>query len=279
MSRHLVNTILSISFALCFNVLVYASMGERAAIDFFTGYLVEYSLSVDNLFVFMLIFNYFGVKEEAQPRVLFYGILGAILMRGAFIAMGSAIIENFHFAIYIFGAMLIYSGFKLLSSGDVHVEPERNLVYRVARRFIRVSRDYSGSDFFVRHGIKWYATPLLLVLISVEISDLIFAVDSIPAIFGITRDPIIVFTSNIFAIMGLRSLYFVLRDSMKTIDYLQYGLAIVLMFVGTKMLLEHYVHISNVTSLAFIASILAGSVGLSFFKSWRESDGREVREL
>jgi tellurite resistance protein TerC len=260
----LLGTLLWIGVSLLFNFFVYLRFGSHTALDFFTGYLVEYSLSVDNLFVFMLIFSYFKVPSAYQQRVLFFGIIGAILMRGVFILLGATVIASFHWIIYLFGALLVVSGVKLFKQEDSDIVPDKNVVVRIFKHLTPVSSDYDGQKFFTRLQGKLYATPLFIVLISVEVSDLIFAVDSIPAIFGITKDPFIIFTSNIFAVLGLRSLFFLLANSMNKVALLRYGLALILIFVGLKMLLESVIPISNFTSLAVIVSILLGSVLGSF---------------
>ena len=256
----LLGTVIWVAVSLLFNLFIYFRFGPQSALDFFTGYLVEYSLSVDNLFVFMLIFAYFKVPANYQQRVLFFGIIGAILMRGVFILLGATIIASFHWIIYLFGAMLVVSGIKLFRQDDGDIEPDKNIVVRVLKYLTPVSSEYDGQKFFTRLQGKLYATPLFIVLISVEVSDLIFAVDSIPAIFGITKDPFIIFTSNIFAVLGLRSLFFLLSNSMNKVALLRYGLALILIFVGLKMLLESVLPISNFLSLAVIILILAGSV-------------------
>ena len=256
----LLGTVIWVAVSLLFNLFIYFRFGPQSALDFFTGYLVEYSLSVDNLFVFMLIFAYFKVPANYQQRVLFFGIIGAILMRGVFILLGATIIASFHWIIYLFGAMLVVSGIKLFRQDDGDIEPDKNIVVRVLKYLTPVSSEYDGQKFFTRLQGKLYATPLFIVLISVEVSDLIFAVDSIPAIFGITKDPFIIFTSNIFAVLGLRSLFFLLSNSMNKVALLRYGLALILIFVGLKMLLESVLPISNFLSLAVIVFILAGSV-------------------
>jgi tellurite resistance protein TerC len=256
----LLGTLLWVAVSLLFNLFVYLYFGSQSALDFFTGYLVEYSLSVDNLFVFMLIFSYFKVPASYQQRVLFFGIIGAILMRGVFILLGATIIASFHWIIYLFGALLVISGFKLFRQDDADIVPDKNIVVRAFKSITPISSEYDGQKFFTRIQGKLYATPLFIVLISVEVSDLIFAVDSIPAIFGITKDPFIIFTSNIFAVLGLRSLFFMLSNSMNKVALLRYGLALILIFVGLKMLLESVFPISNLLSLAVIIFILAGSV-------------------
>jgi tellurite resistance protein TerC len=214
-----------------------ADQGATRAIEFVTGYVIEKSLSVDNLFVFLVIFGYFGVPAHLQHRILVWGIAGAIIMRAALILLGVALLERFHFMIYVFGALLIYSGYRFLSVEE-DIDPSRNILLRLARRFIPVIDNYDTPKFWVKRGGRWHATPLPLVLLVVESSDVIFAVDSIPAIFAITRDPFIVYTSNIFAILGLRALFFLLASFLGTFRYLRVGLALVLTFVGLKMVLE-----------------------------------------
>jgi len=251
-----------VGLAAAFSVVVYFWHGRPATLEFVTGYVIELSLSVDNLFVFLVIFRYFRVPAEHQHKVLFWGILGALVMRGAFIAAGVGLITRFHWIIYVFGAMLVYSGIKLLRQGDAEIHPESNPVLRLFRRFVPVTKDYEGDKFIVRHrGL--YATPLLLVLVVVETTDLLFAVDSIPAILAITRDAFIVYTSNVFAILGLRSMYFALAGLMEIFHYLHYGLSIVLIFVGVKMLASHYIDIPTWIALGVVLLVLGTSVAAS----------------
>jgi len=248
-----------ISLAAAFAVLVYFVRGRAASLDFATGYLIEESLSVDNLFVFLLIFRYFKVPSQFQHKVLFWGIIGALVMRFVFIWAGVALINRFHWIIYIFGAFLVYTGLKLLKSDDADVQPDQNPVLRAFRKFMPVTKDYEGGKFFVRHrGL--YATPLFLVLIVIETTDVAFAADSIPAILAITRDPLIVYTSNVFAILGLRSLYFALAGLMDAFHYLHYGLALILSFIGIKMLISNWVHLPTFVALGVVAGVLAISV-------------------
>ena len=244
-----------ISLAATFAVVIYFSEGRQSALDFSTGYVIELSLSADNLFIFLLIFRYFRLPETEQYRVLFWGIIGAITMRAAFIFAGVGLIRRFHWIIYVFGLLLVYSGARLLFQGEVKVEPEKNPILRVFRRLLPVTDDYVDGKFFVRRE-QLYATPLLLVLLVVETTDVIFAVDSIPAVLSITTDPFIVYTSNIFAILGLRSLFFALSALMDIFEYLHYGISCVLIFVGIKMLLSRFYHIRTEISLAVIAGIL-----------------------
>lgn len=258
----LIWTAIWVSLALCFNGLIYVWKGKEAALQFLAGYLIEESLSVDNLFVFLLVFSYFKVPSQYQHKVLFWGILGAALMRASLILVGTALIERFHWVIYIFGAFLLVTGIKLgLSSGeDDELDPGKNPVVRLVKRFMPVTTEYHGDHFFLRQEGKLLATPLFIVLMVVETTDLVFALDSIPAIFAITTDPFIVYTSNIFAILGLRSLYFALAGMMELFHYLRYGLAFILSFVGVKMLASKFFHIPIGVALAIIAVVLAFSV-------------------
>ena len=247
-----------------FGIGVYRHFGKQYGLEFFTGYLIEYALSVDNVFVFIIIFGYFGVPTKLHHRVLFWGILSALIMRASFIVAGAALISTFHWVIYIFGAFLIYTGGKILKQqGETEVEPERNPVVKLFRRIMPMTAGYESGKFFLRKGRKTYATPLALVLVTVEATDLIFATDSIPAIFGITRDPFIVYTSNVCAILGLRSMYFLLSAVIKRFVYLGTGLGIVLMFIGIKMMISGVYAIPIGWSLALVAAILAGSIALS----------------
>jgi len=250
-----------ITLALLFNLFIYFELGKTKALEFLTGYVIEYSLSVDNIFVFILIFSYFSVKPEYQHRVLFWGILGALVMRAIFIFAGVALINRFHWIVLIFGGFLVYTGIHMLFKKETAVDPEKNVIVRFFRKFLPVSDTYHGDKLFIRQNHKLYATPLFLVLLVIESSDLIFAVDSIPAILAISQDRLIVYTSNIFAILGLRSLYFAVSGIMGFFRYLKIGLAFVLSFVGTKMLLAYFgFKIPIVISLIIIVSILAMSV-------------------
>ncbi len=251
-----------IALAGAFAVFVYFWRGRTTALEFVTGYLVEESLSVDNLFVFLLIFRYFKVPGTYQHKVLFWGILGALIMRGVFIIAGVSLIRRFHWIIYVFGAFLIYTGFKLMAQQDREIDPEQNPVLKLFRRWVPVTPEYVGGSFFVRRpGL--YATPLLLVLIVVETTDVLFAADSIPAVLAITHDPFIVYTSNVFAILGLRSLYFALAGMMDAFHYLHYGLSIILMFIGVKMLVSSHLKIPTFIALGVVAGVLALSIILS----------------
>jgi tellurite resistance protein TerC len=248
-----------IALAGIFAVVIFFWHGRTPALEFVTGYVIELSLSVDNLFVFLLIFRFFQVPAIHQHKVLFWGILGALIMRAIFIAAGVGLILRFHWIIYVFGAFLVYSGIKLFFQEEAEIHPEKNPILRLFRRWVPVTDDYVGNKFFVRNpGL--YATPLFVVLLVVETTDLLFAVDSIPAILAITRDAFIVYTSNVFAILGLRSMYFALAGMMEMFRYLHYGLSLVLVFVGAKMLLSHYFEIPTHLALAAVAGVLAISV-------------------
>ncbi len=237
--------------------------GSGAALEFLTGYLIEKSLSIDNVFVFLLIFTYFKVPAEHQHRVLVWGIIGALIFRALFIGLGAILIAQFHAVIYLFGAFLIITGIKMIWAKDKEIHPEKNPLLRLFRRFMAVTPEFRGRSFFVRENGKWLATPLLVVLLLVESSDIIFAVDSIPAIFAVTSDPFIVFTANVFAILGLRALYFALAGVMRLFHHLHYGLAIILLFVGGKMALADLVKVPAGISLGIVGLILAGSVAAS----------------
>lgn len=254
-----------IALAAAFGFFVWHWFGETRGIQFFTGYVIEKALSVDNLFVFLVIFRAFQVDERVQHRVLAWGILGALIMRGLMIAVGAALIARFHWIIPVFGVFLIYTGIHMLWKRDKHVHYERNPVFRFANTHLPVTKEYHGAKFFIREGSQRFATPLFLVLLVVEITDVTFAVDSIPAIFGITQDAFIVYTSNVFAILGLRALYFLLADLLDYLRYLSIGLAIVLMFVGVKMVIAPWWHITEVVSLLVVAGILTITAALSLW--------------
>jgi tellurite resistance protein TerC len=243
---------------------------HHSALTFLTGYLIEESLSIDNIFVIVLIFQYFAVPAQYQHRVLFWGILGALIMRGLFIGLGAALLARFEWIIYIFGALLVVTGVRMAVKRDEEFDAEQNPVVKAARRVLPLTDGYRGKHFFVTENGRRYATPLLLVLLLVEATDLIFAVDSIPAIFGITRDPFLVFTSNIFAVLGLRSLYFLLASVVTKFWMLKYGLAVILTFVGAKMLLESWIHIPILLSLGVVLGLLAASIAGSLI--WPQSE-------
>jgi TerC family integral membrane protein len=248
------------TLAIAFGLWILYGYGRQPALEFFTGYIIEKSLSVDNLFVFLVIFRVFAVKEEYQHRVLAYGIVGALLMRGVMIAAGAALVERFEWVMYLFGAFIIYAGLHMLLAREAESHPENNFLVRYVSKHIRLTRDYREGRFFVRENGKRFATPLFLVLLVVEITDVTFAVDSIPAIFGITRDPFIVFTSNVFAILGLRALYFLLAGVLDKFAYLKFALALVLIFIGGKMIAEPWLHISVGVSLGVVMGMLATAV-------------------
>jgi tellurite resistance protein TerC len=256
-------TFVWVFLAMAFNAIIFYWKGREQALEFFTGYLVEKALSIDNIFVFIMIFTYFQIPSKYQHKVLFWGIMGALLMRVIFIFAGVALIEKFHFTIYFFGALLIYTGYKMFNHNDVKIEPDKNLLIRFFKKFMPVTSYLQEDKFFTRLDGKRYATPLFLVLILIETSDLIFAVDSIPAILAITQDQFIVYTSNVFAILGLRSLYFALAGVVHRFWLLSYGLAVVLVFVGIKMLLIDLYKIPIEVSLIFIAFIITGTIFLS----------------
>jgi len=248
-----------IGLALAFNAWIYAAFGRDRAMEFLTGYVIEKALSVDNVFVFLVIFSTFAVPASLQHRVLFWGVLGALIMRAIFIAAGTAALEAFHGAIYVFGGILLLTGLKLLVQRHQEEHPERNPLFRLFRRLVPTSDRYDGPRFFTRVDGRRVATPLLAVLVLIEITDLVFAVDSIPAIFAITRDPFIVFTSNIFAILGLRALYFCISGFVARLRYLKVGLALVLVFVAVKMLISEFYKVPIGLSLAVVAALLGGA--------------------
>jgi tellurite resistance protein TerC len=259
-----------IALSLGFAAGIYHYRGRQAGLEFIAGYLIEYSLSVDNIFVFVLIFSYFRIPEKYQHRVLFWGIIGALVMRGTMIAGGAYLIERFHWVIYVFGAFLVFTGIRMATQDATDIEPEANPILRLLRRHLPVTHDYRDQSFFVRESpmrgdaVRLMATPLFVVLVLVETTDLIFAVDSIPAIFAVTRDPLLVYTSNVCAILGLRSLYFLLSGVMHKFRFLKIGISVVLIFVGVKMLLSSVYVIPVGVSLLIIASILALTVTISW---------------
>jgi tellurite resistance protein TerC len=260
-----------VGLALTFNLLVYHWFGSERALEFLTGYLIEKALSVDNIFVFLMIFSYFSVPAEYQHRVLFWGILGALLMRAAFIVAGAALLERFHWVVYLFGAFLVFTGVRLLRGSAVEVDPGRNLVYRLFKRIVPTVHEYHGPAFTVVEGGRRFATPLLVVVVVVEATDVVFALDSIPAIFAVTTDPFIVYTSNIFAILGLRALYFLLAGALGQFRYLRVGLGLVLCFVGAKMAAADFYQVPILASLAVIAILLLGSIVASLARPEEQS--------
>ncbi len=263
-----------IALALAFGYFVWHWFGAQRGLEYFTGYVIEKALSIDNLFVFLVIFRAFQVDQQVQHRVLAWGILGALLMRGVMIAAGAVLIARFQWILPAFGVFLVYTGLHMLSKRDKQVHYERNPIFRFASTHLRVTREYQGVKFFVRQEGQWLATPLFLVLLVVEITDVTFAVDSIPAIFGITRDPFIVYTSNVFAILGLRALYFLLSDLLQYLRYLGYGLALVLIFIGLKMVADPWWHISVHASLAVVGGILLCATVLSLWAGPRAEAGK-----
>jgi tellurite resistance protein TerC len=256
MRESLIWTLVWIGLSIAFGLGVMHFSGEQRGLEFFTGYVIEKALSVDNLFLFLVIFRAFSVDEKIQHRLLEWGILGALVMRGAMIAAGASLIERFSWVLYVFGAFLVFAGLHMLFAKKEEIHPEENRISRFARRHLRVSQTYSGNKFFVREGGKLFATPLFVVLLIVEITDITLAVDSIPAIFGITRDPFIVYTSNVFAILGLRAMYFLLAGVLGRLRYLTAGLSFVLTFIGAKMIAEPWVHISVELSLGIVGGML-----------------------
>ena len=260
-----------VTIALLFGLFVFWREGARHALEYFTGYLIELSLSVDNLFVFLLIFSYFSVPAAAQPKVLKWGILGAIVMRLIMIGLGSLLLQRFAWIVYVFGGLLIVTGIRMFSQKEDRVDLEKNPVVRLSRRLLPFSHAYDGTRFFTRVRGRLLATPLMLVLLVIEWSDLVFAIDSIPAIFAITRDPFLIYSSNIFAILGLRALFFVLAGMLDKFVYLKPGVAFILVFVGSKMTLSGWVHFPILLSLAVIVTTLAVAVILSLRRSAREA--------
>ena len=261
-----------ISIALAFNAGVYFYLGQQKAIEFLTGYIIEESLSVDNLFVFLVLFKYFKIPFHAQRRVLNWGIIGVIILRGVFILLGSALISNFGFILYFFGAILIYSGYQMAFGEEKEIHPENNKVLRLFKRFYRTTTEYHGEKFFVKTDGKKFATPLFVCLLVLESTDLVFAIDSIPAIFAITTDPFIVFSSNILAVLGLRSMYFLLSAVADKFEFVKKGVGIILCYVGVKMLLPMIKpdwHIPVYVSLIVILSVLALSVLISVIQNKR----------
>lgn len=252
-----------VSLAFLFNIYIYFSRGMEDALNFLTGYLIEESLSIDNLFVFLLIFKYFKTPEASKHKVLFWGVLGAIIMRALFIWFGILLISKFHWIIYVFGLFLILTGLKLWFEKDKDIDPEFNPILRIFRHFFHVTENYVSNYFFIIREGKYFATPLFIVLLAIETTDVVFAVDSIPAILAITHDPFIVYTSNIFAILGLRSLFFALSHMLSLFHYIHYGLSFILVFIGIKMLLMHYIKIPTVVALGIVFMVLAISITLS----------------
>ncbi|MGI8437626.1 MAG: TerC family protein [Chthoniobacterales bacterium] len=266
-----------VALSLSFNLLVWHLKGAAAALDFFTGYVIEYSLSVDNIFVFVLIFTYFQVRRKFQHRVLVWGIIGALIMRGVMIWLGVALVARFHWILYLFGAFLLITGIRMLVSHGEEIDLESNFVLRLCRRWMRITPDYHEQKFAVKIAGHWMLTPLALVLIVIDIMDLVFAVDSIPAVFAITQDQFIIYTSNICAVLGLRSLYFVLAHIIDRFIYLKTGLALVLSFVGFKMIAADNFHIPNWASLVLIVGILTITIVLSIWATRKTAPPRSPK--
>ena len=274
MKEALTWSIVWVALSLAFNGWIYYRFGSQKALEFLTGYLIEKALSVDNIFVFVILFASFAVPKMYQHRVLFWGVLGAILMRAIFIGLGAALVSRFDWIMYVFGAILIYTGIKLMKEGEAEPHPEKNPLYKLARRIMPAVPEYHGKHFFIFKDGRRYATPLFLVLIAIEATDVVFAVDSIPAIFAISKDPFIVYTSNIFAILGLRAMYFLLAGVIDKFHFLKYGLAVVLLFVGVKMVIAEWYHFPIGVSLGVIASVLTISVVASLM--WPRHVEKEV---
>jgi tellurite resistance protein TerC len=256
--------------ALAFNVGVFIVAGETTGLEFLTGYLIERALSFDNIFVFILIFAYFGVPAHLHHRALFWGVVGALVTRSLFIAAGTALIAQFEWVLYLFGLILVISGWKMLTQKEVEVHPDRNIFIRAARKLFPVTTGFESPRFFVRLDGRLYITPLFLVLLTIETTDIVFAVDSIPAVFGVTRDPFIVYSSNVFAILGLRATYFLLAGVMNTFYYLSHGLSMVLIFIGIKMLVADFLHIPIGWSLAVVGAVVTVAVVASLVRTRRE---------
>ncbi|MCH9685155.1 MAG: TerC family protein [Deltaproteobacteria bacterium] len=263
-------SVIWVVLSLCFNGVVYLSFGQERALEFLSAYVIEKSLSVDNLFVFIVIFRYMDVRAAVMHRVLFAGIVGALVLRGLFIVVGIGLIETFSWTLYIFGGFLLFTGIRLLFTDEDEVDPSGNFAYRLARRILPLTRRYHGSKFFVRESGAWKATPLLIVLLMIETSDVVFALDSIPAVFGISRDPFIVFTSNVCAVLGLRAMFFLLQNVLDKFAYLKYGLGLVLAYIGAKMLVAEGLmgliepfHVPIGVSLAIVAGLISGSMVVS----------------
>ena len=264
-----------IGVALCFNVAIYLWRGAEPALEFFTAYLIEKALSVDNLFVFVLIFAMFGVPALYQRRVLFWGVIGALVIRGLFIGAGAALLHRFEWLMYVFGAFLIFTAIKLGFGGETQIKPERNPLIRLFRKIMPVTEHFDGERFFVRHAGVLMATPLFLVLLVVESTDLVFAVDSIPAVLAVTQDPFLVYTSNVFAILGLRALYFLLAGAMAKFHYLKLALSLILGFVGVKMLIADLYKIPIALSLGVITGLLTIAVVASLVRARRLGDAAD----
>ncbi|QMU30346.1 TerC family protein [Adhaeribacter radiodurans] len=261
-----------VALSLSFNALIYFWMGPTPALEFLTAYLIEKSLSVDNLFVFIMIFSYFQIPVQFQHKVLFWGILGALVLRATFILVGVALLAKFHFIMYLLGAFLIFTGIKMATTEQEEIDPKANPVVKFISRYIPVTNTLVGDKFFVKYDKTWFVTPLFIVLIMVETTDVVFAADSIPAILAVSRDSFIVYTSNVFALLGLRALYFALAGIMKLFHYLHYGLSLILIFIGAKLLLSDIYKIDMVWALVVVAVILSGSVLLSLLLPKKDAE-------
>ncbi len=258
-----------VTLSLLFNAFLFVRAGTVTGLEFLAGYLIEKSLSVDNIFVFLIIFTYFGVPPKFQHKILFWGVLGALIMRSLFILAGTTLIARFEWILYIFGLILVVSGWRLMFQDDVEVHPEKNIFIRMAKKIFPVTTDFDSARFIVRREHRTYLTPMLLVLITIETTDVVFAFDSIPAVFSVTRDPFIVYSSNVCAILGLRAMYFLLAGAMTSFYYLNRGLSLVLIFIGVKMLIEKFVTISIGVSLSVVAGILAVAIVASLLRNRR----------
>lgn len=265
-------TLFWIALSLGFNLFIYYRYGTDPALEFLTAYLIEKSLSVDNLFVFLLIFNYFGIPTQYQHKILFWGILGALVLRAIFILVGVALLEKFHFITYLLGAFLVFTGIKMATSKQEEIDPKANPVVKFISRFFPVTNALVGDKFFVRKEKTLFVTPLFIVLVMVETTDVVFAADSIPAILAVSQDSFIVYTSNVFALLGMRALYFALAGIMKLFHYLHYGLSLILVFIGAKLLLANFIKIDMMYALLVVAVILVGSVILSLLLPQKEAD-------
>lgn len=277
MKEALTWSVVWISLALLFNAGVYSWFGPERGLEFLAGFLIEKALAVDNIFVFVVLFSYFAVPTALQHKVLFWGIIGALIMRAVFIVLGGVLLQQFHWIMYVFGVFLILTGIKLLFQKDSEIHPERNPLFLLFMRFVPTLPAYRGDRFFVRHSGCWYATPLFVVLVSVEVTDLVFAIDSIPAIFAVTSDPFIVYTSNIFAILGLRSLYFLLVGIIHQFHYLKTGLAFVLAFVGVKMMIVDIYKVPIGLSLGVIALLIGGAILASLLWPSKVKESKPMR--
>jgi tellurite resistance protein TerC len=256
--------------AMLFNVGVYLYAGSTTALEFLTGYIIERALSFDNIFVFVIIFSYFGVPSRYHHRVLFWGVIGALITRSLFIAAGAALISRFEWVLYLFGVILVVSGWKMMVEKDIEVHPDKNIMIRLARRIFPVATGWESPGFLLKHNGRLHITTLFLVLLTVETTDIVFAVDSIPAVFGVTHDPFIVYSSNVFAILGLRATYFLLAGIMESFHYLSHGLSLVLMFIGLKMLTADVFHVPITVSLGIVALVLSVAIVASLIKRRRE---------